>query len=318
LNLSLEDVIAERYAQISGRSKEEAKAILNMMKEKQPDRYERLSSILGVLSEYGDKIKDPILLSVLRPILTEEMSQVKSEDDPFGLKQAVKTVGKYVTALKTFDAMLPGISAKPSDAVMERINKVEEKVSNLLEELKGEKEKTLVNALTTLQNEIASIKGELEELKKTPPKKEEPITADKIVEEIQKREKEARKFLELRGYKIEKGLSRDEIIKLAEEKGFKVIETTIPLERFEKFKEEVEKKMEQVAQQAYQKGKEEARKEFDEKMYEKQINALKDIISNVVDRLVGDIFGPVIQGYLGGKISGTGEKSVPKSGKTGK
>jgi len=187
-----------------------------------------------------------------------------------------------------------------------------------LEELKGEKEKTLVNALTTLQNEIASIKGELEELKKTPPKKEEPITADKIVEEIQKREKEARKFLELRGYKIEKGLSRDEIIKLAEEKGFKVIETTIPLERFEKFKEEVEKKMEQVAQQAYQKGKEEARKEFDEKMYEKQINALKDIISNVVDRLVGDIFGPVIQGYLGGKISGTGEKSVPKSGKTGK
>ena len=312
LEPEVEDIIVKRYAQVTGRSEDEARAVLKLMKKKAPDRFSRIEKMLGVLSEYGDKLKDPLMVALLSPIISEAVKMPgKEEEESFAedVKRAVKSIASYVAGLKALDMMMPEKSEneqKVPPEVATKIDGLEKRLKFLIKKWKEAEEAQKQSEIQAVLNEIGKLKQEIEELKKGGEKKE--VTVEDIVKKIHEEEERAKNLLQNMGYKVDKGLTVEEIKRAAQEMGLKVVEGKVPVSELKKLKKKLVEEMKKKAKEAYEAGKEEARKEFDEKMFERQIQAFENVVEKAIDRIVGEFLGPLARAFLSrGGVMPTGE-----------
>jgi hypothetical protein len=306
---------------MTGMSVEEAKAALEELKEKQPDRYERIASLVGVLAQMGDKIKDPIVALIAAPLLRDALQQGSAPQGggvASGIISAVDAVSQRVAALRALDAVLPSVGGKAeaSDKLLEEIKDLRAKLEELREEKYKEQISGIQDLISATLEKLENLEKQVKEIKEKPPTPpatekppEKPPTAEDIIKRILEEEENAKKLLKLRGYRVEEGLSPEEVRKVAESWGWKIVEGKVPLEEVEKLRAKTEEEMKKLAEAMYKKGREDAAKEFDEKMIERQINAVKDIVEKTVDRIVGEIFAPVVKAWLGGETVGAAGKA---------
>jgi hypothetical protein len=305
---------------MTGMSVEEAKAALEELKEKQPDRYERIASLIGVLAQMGDKIKDPIVALIAAPLLRDAFQQSAPQGGGVasGIISAVDAVSQRVAALRALDAVLPSVSGKAeaSDKLLEEIKDLRAKLEELREEKYKEQISGIQDLISATLEKLENLEKQVKEIREKPPTPptpekppEKPPTAEDIIKRILEEEENAKKLLKLRGYRVEEGLSPEEVRKVAESWGWKIVEGKVPLEEVEKLRAKTEEEMKKLAEAMYKKGREDAAKEFDEKMIERQINAVKDIVEKTVDRIVGEIFAPVVRAWLGGETVGAAGKA---------
>ena len=300
----IDDVIVKRYAMATGRSPEEVRAIIDALKEKKPDRLEEFEKVLGVLAEYGDKIRDPLILPIIRPVLEEQVSRIYDSDEDFikKLRRAIDEVSARVAAIKALDALLPDKKKEEENEEIKQVMAEIEAIKQEIKELKngGVSEK----ALQPLLDEIKRLREDLKNLKSGGGEDE----VDRIIEKMKEREEKAKKLLENLGYRVEQGLSPEQVKELAEKYGFKILEAKIPIEQLEKARREMKQEMERVAKEMYEKGREDAKKEIDEKLLERQAQAVENIVNRAVDRLFEQILGPFIRMWVEGQ---TKPKSSP-------
>ena len=99
----LDTIVVKRFARLRNLSEEDAEKILKTMKEKKPDSFERISRMLSVLSEYGDKLEDPILMSLIAPLLQQEFSKGVGDDKKDDLSQFIDELVKKTAVLRAVD-----------------------------------------------------------------------------------------------------------------------------------------------------------------------------------------------------------------------
>ena len=328
--LDLDELIVKRYALATGRSEEEARAVLSALKERRPDRYERIKSILGVFAEYGDKVKDPVMLTLLRPVLAEEVTRSLRSDDVVDIAREASTAmsrviaqtAGVVGALKTLDTLMPEQVREKADVVSKEIEELKKKneelmakVSELLEEKKTKELEELKAKLDQQAEVLAALAEEVKKIKESPPTppSEMPKTVHEVVKMIDEEKKKAIDFLKRLGYSVkeEKELTVDEIKKLAEKYGLRITEAKIPIEEYEKRLKEIEEKMKEEVRKAYEKGKEDAKREFDEKMLDRQIKAAENIAERAIDRLISEILGPILRAVFASSGTPSGKPPAP-------
>ena len=328
--LDLDELIVKRYALATGRSEEEARAVLSALKERRPDRYERIKSILGVFAEYGDKVKDPVMLTLLRPVLAEEVTKSLRSDDVVDIAREASTAmsrviaqtAGVVGALKTLDTLMPpeetrrkaDVVSKELEELKKRNEELMAKINELLEEKKSKELEELKAKLDEQAQVISALAEEVKRIKETPSQPVKPMTPEEFAEQLAKKREEARKFLENLGFKVvERGeeLTPEKLKELATKYGFKVVEAKIPLEEYEKRLKEIEEKMKEEVRKAYEKGKEDAKREFDEKMMERQIKAVENISERAIDRLISEILGPILRAVFASTGTPSGKPPAP-------
>ena len=309
---SLSEVLVERYAQSAGVDKETAKRILESMKERRPQRFEQIKDTLEVLAEYGDKVKDPILLSIIKPMLTQEVLGAAQEENLGDkISKTIKEISAAKLAIESVNKIFAG-EQKPgvSSELEKQLSDLANEVKTLREAVKKSKKSKLLKQLNELQQQIGGLQQELLKLKEGGGEGKDVI--EQLVEKIDERKTKAKQFLEKLGYKVEEeALSPERLKELAEKHGFKIVEAKVSYEEYERLKKEMEEKIQEAAKKAYEMGKEDAKREFDEHALERNIQVVERIAERAVDRLVGEIVGPILRAVVT-----KGGESAP-SGSTG-
>jgi len=305
----ISDILVKRYAQTSGLSEEEARQVLEAIREKRPDRFEQLRQTLELLSEYGEKVKDPLLLTVLKPMIADQIMGGREEDSIADkISRAIREAAAAKLAVDSVTKILGEKREEPPppqvpQEVVDSLNRALNEIDDLKKKLsKARKSKTL-KLIKALEEQVKGLRDELQKVKEAPPKEEDEI--ERIVQKMHERKEKAKEFLEALGYTVKEGEIPPERVKeLAEKYGWKVVEAKVSLEELERLKREMEERIKREVEEAYKRGREDAQREIDEKMLEKQLNALQNIVQSAVDRVIGEVIGPVVRNALAGQIGG--------------
>ncbi|MHA1506378.1 MAG: hypothetical protein ACTSR0_04215 [Candidatus Asgardarchaeia archaeon] len=288
--MGLDEIIARRYSSIANIPYEEARAILQELKERDKADFERVANTLALMAEFGDKVQDPLVSVILKPMLEKTVSG--GDDVTESISSSLKEVTKYVTTLKALDALLP--QKKENEELKAMLEQYQQ---TILQALQSSQQSEDDEKYKQLMEEIKALKSEIANLKVNPTNNK--VSLETIVNAINDEVSKAKKLLSLMGYRLEKGITIDEAKRIAEEHGLKVVEDKIPISELEKMKKAMMEEMEKRAKEAYEKGKQDALKEVDTKVYEKQIEAVENIFGGALDKFISNILTPIVKKYLG-------------------
>ena len=322
----LDTIVVKRFAKLRNLSEEDAEKILKTMKEKKPDSFERISKVLGVLSEYGDKLEDPILMSLIAPLLQQEFGKSVDHDKKDDLSQWLDELVKKTAALRAIDRAFEKENETGGKGAIEELK---EYLKELIENRKEKEMQETINAIVgSIKEEIKALADSIKEVVGNKPNETSLTTS--LVKAVENEVNKSKKLLETLGYRVDRGLTVEEVKRAAEEMGLKVIDGRIPLEELNKLKKSWEEETKKLVKEAYMRGREDEKRLHDDKMYERQISAVERIVEKAVDRIVGEILGPLFQAYITAKTgtppppppqetkvpvesAETGESSVEKS-----
>lgn len=295
----LGEVLVKRYAQAAGVDEDTARRVLEALRERRPSRFERIKAMLELMGEYRDKV-DPTLLPIIRPLIVQELT-ASTAGNGIGerIARAIEEVSAAKLAVEAAGRVLGGQPQQVPEQVLKSLESLSRAVEELKKKVEGEEENQTLQLLSSLQQQIQQLQGEIQNLKQGGVKTGDEI--EELAKKLEERKRKAQEFLKALGYDVREGeLPPEKVKELAERYGFKVVEAKVSLEELEKAKREFEEKARKLAEEAYRRGREEAQKEFDEKMLEKQIGAVERIVQTAVDRVVSQIIAPIVQGAVTG------------------
>jgi DNA repair exonuclease SbcCD ATPase subunit len=301
------ELVVERYAESKGIDKEEAKKkLMPVLAAKTESEFDRRVARLSTVIEMLDRLHE---ISKNSP--EESQKQLSSmatalvgtalTDNSDPIEEAMRDVMKYVAKIKVIDKAFSDSEEKVSSKLLEEIQALKTKLENLEKEKEDKEKQMFLEKLESLSKKIEEIETAL----KTPvvventEKKEKTI--DTLIEEYSRITEEARKWLERTGHKVEldRGLTREEVEKLLEEKkkewiekieadelknilqkkGYKIVGGPIPYDQVEKIVEEVK------------------RRAYEEALDDKRIDAVAKIVEGSVERII-DMFRPAVSLWM--------------------
>ena len=283
LDAIMKEAIIKKYAEMTGRTIEEARAILEPLLEEEDEEILDLIQKISMLTNNGDGVSKDVAEAVKADLLLK-------------LRNATENRGPNMDKFFEYKLMLEMLNnmtreqrqePDPHLKIMEeRMTKLEETLNKLMDVMiqqqqsseKNELIKTLKMMQETMQKQIDTLREELRRIKED---NRLIITPDKLPEikeqlealglEIKKAGSDfdpeaAKKLLEKLGYKVEPGwISADELVKILEKEREKV--------------------------------KKEIRERILEEVETKKVETAEKIVTTAIDKLF-DLFEPVVPDVL--------------------
>jgi hypothetical protein len=315
------EIIVEKYAEVKGLDKEEArKRLLPILTEKLREREEFMERVAGLskairlledagkanASEQVQRITGSIMASMIGSALAEERKRDPIEE---GVEEAINEIIK----LKIIKRMIDGGEKYQMKILMERLDKIETRIRRM--EAEGEDER-----LRALAERLDGLARRIEALKPIPrgPKNVERVGPKAIsnpFEKLVKLNEQAKELFEKSccSVKADKGLSREEVERMIEEMRRELLKELSP----EKVKTMLESMGYKVIEpprswdevkKLIEEGKE---RPYEEALDSKQIEAAKNLIERAMDSMAS-IFGPPISQYIKRVVAGGGDNEESK------